>query len=349
MMPDGTRAGRLPGRRVLAVALGAAGLIVLSVVQDSAFRHGVEHDLTDRSTQALRAAGLSDVDVSFSGRDGTVRAGSATEADRALTVVRSVDGVRVANAVAPAAPVPSGSPAPAPSLAPPAVTLTVTGKRVSLSGTVPAAAHAGLVGAATTAFGAGSVDDKLTDQSGVGDAGLSGLAGILTALRGGATGVTVELRDTSITLTGTVSSQGVRDAAVAAARNTVAGSAVTDKLVVVPVQQQLVELPPVTFLLGSATLTADGQAVVAHVADVLAANPLIKVRIEGHTDTNGTPESNLVLSQARAETVRSTLVSLGVPADRLTAVGLGQDGLKVPDDTPENQAVNRRVEFIVSP
>ena len=347
-MPAGNpRAGRLPGRRVLAVALGVAGLIVLSVVQDSTFRHGVEHDLTDRSTQALRAAGLSGVDVVFTGRDGTVRAGSATEADRALTVVRSVDGVRVATAVVPALPAPS--PSPQPSLAPPAVTLTVSGKRVSLSGTVPAAAHAGLVAAATSAFGAGSVDDKLSDQSGVGDAGLSGLGAVLTALSGGATGVTVELREAAITLTGTVSSQGVRDAAVAAARNAVAGSAVTDKLVVVPVQQQLVELPPVTFLLGSATLTADGQAVVGHVADVLSANPSIKVRIEGHTDTNGTPETNLVLSQARAETVRATLVSLGVAADRLTAVGLGQAGLKVPDDTPANQAINRRVEFIVSP
>lgn len=342
------RSGTRPGRRLLAVALGAAGLLVLSIVQDSTFRHGVENDLTGRSTRALRAAGLSDVDVSFAGRDGTVRAGSATEADRALTVVRSVDGVRVARSVVSAGPA-SPSPQPSPSLTPPAVTLTVAGKRVSLAGTVPAAAHAGLVGAATTAFGAGSVDDRLTDQSGVGDAGLAGLGGILTALSGGATGVTVELRDASITLTGTVSSEAVRGATVAAARNDVAGSAVTDKLVVVAVQQQLVDLPPVTFLLGSATLTADGQAVVAHVADVLAANPTIRVRIEGHTDTNGTPESNLVLSQARAETVRATLVSLGLAADRLTAAGLGQAGLKVPDDSPENQAINRRVEFIVSP
>jgi outer membrane protein OmpA-like peptidoglycan-associated protein len=41
------------------------------------------------------------------------------------------------------------------------------------------------------------------------------------------------------------------------------------------------------------------------------------------------------------------LVSLGIAADRMTAVGLGQAGLKVPDDTPANQAINRRVEFIV--
>jgi outer membrane protein OmpA-like peptidoglycan-associated protein len=215
---------------------------------------------------------------------------------------------------------------------------------------VPAAARAALVDGAAAAFGADSVDDHLTSQSGVGDAGLAGLPDVLRALHGGATGATVSLRDGSITLTGTVSSAEVRDAVVAAAARAAGGaSAVTDKLTVVGVQQQLVDLPPVTFLLGSATLTADGQAVVAHAADVLAANPAIRVRIEGHTDTTGTPDSNLVLSQARAETVRATLATLGVAADRMTAVGLGQTGLKVPDDSPANQAVNRRVEFIVLP
>jgi outer membrane protein OmpA-like peptidoglycan-associated protein len=337
------------GRRVLAVVVAGAGLLGLSVAQDIPHRHGIEHDLTDRSLRALRSAGLSDVDVAFAGRDGTVRVGSAAEADRALAAVRGVEGVRVARAVVPATPGPRPQPQPSTTLAPPAVTLAVKGAKVSLSGTVPAAAHAALVDAATAAFGAGSVDDRLTSQPGVADAGLAGLPDVLRALHGGATDATVELRDGAVTLTGTVSSAQVRDAVVGAAtRATGAASAVTDRLTVVAVQQQLVDLPPVTFLLGSATLTPEGRAVVAHVADVLAANPAIRVRIEGHTDTNGTPESNLVLSQARAQTVRDTLVSLGVAPERLTPVGLGQSGLKVPDDTPANQAINRRVEFIVS-
>jgi outer membrane protein OmpA-like peptidoglycan-associated protein len=226
--------------------------------------------------------------------------------------------------------------------------LTVAGNKVSLSGTVPAAAHTTLVNAATTAFGADSVADTLTVANGVGDAGVAGLGDVLTALHGGATNVTVELRDGAITLTGTVSTVQVHDAAVAAAASAVGGAAsVTDHLTVQAVQQQLIDLPPVTFLLGSATLTPEGQAVVAHVADVLNANPNVRVRIEGHTDTNGTPESNLVLSQDRANTVMNTLISLGISANRMTAVGLGQTGLKVPDDSPANQAINRRVEFIV--
>jgi outer membrane protein OmpA-like peptidoglycan-associated protein len=343
------RLGSLPGRRVLAVVVAGAGLLALSLAQDIPHRHGIEHDLTDRSTRALRSAGLSDVDVAFTGRDGTVRVGSSAEADRALAVVRAVEGVRVARAVVPAGPAASPSASPSAALAPPAVTLAVKGARVSLTGAVPAGAHAALVDAAAAVFGAGSVDDSLTNQPGVADAGLSGLPDVLRALRGGATDATVQLRDGALTLTGTVSSAQVRDAAVAAAARAAGGaSAVTDRLTVVAVQQQLVDLPPVTFLLGSATLTADGRAVVAHVADVLAANPAIRIRIEGHTDTNGTPQSNVVLSLARAQTVRDTLISLGVGADRMTAVGLGQAGLKVPDDTPANQAINRRVEFVVT-
>jgi outer membrane protein OmpA-like peptidoglycan-associated protein len=343
------RLGSLPGRRVLAVVVAGAGLLALSLAQDIPHRHGIEHDLTDRSTRALRSAGLSDVDVAFTGRDGTVRVGSSAEADRALAVVRAVEGVRVARAVVPAGPAASPSASPSAALAPPAVTLAVKGARVSLTGAVPAGAHAALVDAAAAVFGAGSVDDALTSQPGVADAGLSGLPDVLRALRGGATDATVQLRDGALTLTGTVSSAQVRDAAVAAAARAAGGaSAVTDRLTVVAVQQQLVDLPPVTFLLGSATLTADGRAVVAHVADVLAANPAIRIRIEGHTDTNGTPQSNVVLSLARAQTVRDTLISLGVGADRMTAVGLGQAGLKVPDDTPANQAINRRVEFVVT-
>ena len=46
--------------------------------------------------------------------------------------------------------------------------------------------------------------------------------------------------------------------------------------------------------------------------EILRANPTVKVRIEGHTDSNGTPESNLVLSQARAQAVLDALVAQGI-------------------------------------
>jgi len=119
--------------------------------------------------------------------------------------------------------------------------------------------------------------------------------------------------------------------------------------VVTGVPDQLVALPTVTFVTGSATLTAPGAQVVAQVADILRANPEVRISVEGHTDSTGTPAANQALSQVRAGTVLTTLVSLGIAADRLTARGFGSSRPKVPDTTPANQAVNRRVEFVVQP
>lgn len=113
------------------------------------------------------------------------------------------------------------------------------------------------------------------------------------------------------------------------------------------VQNQLTSLPNITFETDSATLTAQGQAVVANVASILQAHPAVRVRIEGHTDSTGTPAHNLELSQARAETVRATLASLGVDPARMSTAGFGATQPLVPDTTPENQAINRRVQFVV--
>ena len=65
----------------------------------------------------------------------------------------------------------------------------------------------------------------------------------------------------------------------------------------------------------------------------------------GHTDNVGSDELNNRLSQERADVVRNYLLTQGVPADRITAKGYGKYDPKVPNDTPENQAINRRVEF----
>ena len=67
--------------------------------------------------------------------------------------------------------------------------------------------------------------------------------------------------------------------------------------------------------------------------------------ISGHTDNVGSDEVNNKLSQERADVVRNYLLTQGVSAERLTAKGYGKNKPKVANDTPENQAINRRVEF----
>ena len=82
------------------------------------------------------------------------------------------------------------------------------------------------------------------------------------------------------------------------------------------------------------------------VATVLSENPGIKkVRIEGHTDSDGTEEYNKTLSQDRADSVMQFLVDAGVDESRLEAVGYGEEKPIDTNDTPEGKEKNRRVEF----
>jgi outer membrane protein OmpA-like peptidoglycan-associated protein len=180
---------------------------------------------------------------------------------------------------------------------------------------------------------------------------------IAQALSGPGSAV-IELRDGRITLSGRVT-PFAQEAAVSAAGELVGESNVVDQLEMLPpppplggpegLQRELNQLPPITFDNNKATLTVAGQASVAKAAELLRRMPLGKVRIEGHTDTNGSAEANLVLSQARARTVLNALVLLGIKSDRLIAIGRGEAQPKVPDTSPENRAINRRVEFVAEP
>lgn len=72
------------------------------------------------------------------------------------------------------------------------------------------------------------------------------------------------------------------------------------------------------------------------------------LRTEGHTDSSGNEEANWDLSMARATSVVKFFAAEKLfPLDRMAAVGYGSQRPIVPNDTPENRALNRRVEFIL--
>lgn len=81
----------------------------------------------------------------------------------------------------------------------------------------------------------------------------------------------------------------------------------------------------------------------------LAANacPSLKLEVEGHTDAEGTPERNKGLSERRAKSVLDYLATAGVAVSRMDAVGYGETRPVAPNDTAENRAKNRRIEFSV--
>lgn len=113
-------------------------------------------------------------------------------------------------------------------------------------------------------------------------------------------------------------------------------------------QEDLVEIPTITFVTDSARLTKDGRRVVRGAATVLEKHPEVEVRIEGHTDSIGSTEHNQRLSERRARTVLDRLVELGVDEDRLSAKGFGESDPLVVPTTSEDLEKNRRVEFVVT-
>jgi len=73
----------------------------------------------------------------------------------------------------------------------------------------------------------------------------------------------------------------------------------------------------------------------------------VLIEIEGHTDSEGIPERNQPLSERRAQSVVNFLVENGISADRIKAVGYGDTKPIAPNDTADNRAKNRRIEFSV--
>jgi outer membrane protein OmpA-like peptidoglycan-associated protein len=109
----------------------------------------------------------------------------------------------------------------------------------------------------------------------------------------------------------------------------------------------VVTLGDVLFESGEVTLLESAQASLAEVVDLLQSEPEKLIRIEGHTDSVGSAETNLQISEQRAESVRQALVELGVASSRVTAVGLGEDFPIDSNEHAEGRARNRRVDVIL--
>lgn len=90
----------------------------------------------------------------------------------------------------------------------------------------------------------------------------------------------------------------------------------------------------------------ESYATLKGIAEVLTENPGVRIKIDGHTDTDGADDTNLDLSKRRSASVKNELVkSFGIDASRIEAGGLGETKPVAPNDTPANKALNRRVEF----
>jgi OOP family OmpA-OmpF porin len=102
----------------------------------------------------------------------------------------------------------------------------------------------------------------------------------------------------------------------------------------------------INFDTGKHNIKPESQPIIDQIAQLMKDNPELKLSVEGHTDSVGTPQNNKVLSENRAKAVMNAVVSSGVDASRLTAVGWGQEKPIADNRAEEGRAKNRRVEIV---
>ncbi len=104
----------------------------------------------------------------------------------------------------------------------------------------------------------------------------------------------------------------------------------------------------VRFDTNKSTLTSGAKANLDKLVPVFGQYPDTNIQIYGYTDSTGSAEYNLKLSDQRAASVRTYLAGKGISASRFTTIGLGIADPIATNDTPEGRSQNRRVEFAIT-
>ena len=104
------------------------------------------------------------------------------------------------------------------------------------------------------------------------------------------------------------------------------------------------ELNDLLFKTDSYKLFEESKSILDLFAIYLTNNPDYFIKIEGHTDDIGDAQSNLILSQKRAQEVKTYLIGKNIRKERLQAKGYGEQEPKVPNSSNENRRINRRTE-----
>ncbi|WP_456423713.1 OmpA family protein [Lutibacter sp.] len=102
----------------------------------------------------------------------------------------------------------------------------------------------------------------------------------------------------------------------------------------------------IKFDVNKATLKPESMGPINKIYKLMVKNPDLNFSVEGHTDSDGSDETNMVLSKARGKSVMNKLIAMGISANRLKYDGFGESKPLDNNSTPEGKANNRRVEFV---
>jgi outer membrane protein OmpA-like peptidoglycan-associated protein len=100
------------------------------------------------------------------------------------------------------------------------------------------------------------------------------------------------------------------------------------------------------FATGKAEILPESNPVIDEIVLLLKKRPDLRVGVEGHTDSTGSPAANKTLSDARAKAVAAAVAASGINPNRMEAVGYGQERPVADNRTEEGRAKNRRVEIV---
>ncbi|GIV55329.1 MAG: VWA domain-containing protein [Chlorobiota bacterium] len=103
----------------------------------------------------------------------------------------------------------------------------------------------------------------------------------------------------------------------------------------------------VYFDVDKAELKPESKPALDNIEALMRAYPNMVIELRGHTDSTGSPEYNLRLSERRANAVRAELIRRGIQSERVMAIGFGSTQPVADNRTPEGRALNRRTEFVV--
>lgn len=109
----------------------------------------------------------------------------------------------------------------------------------------------------------------------------------------------------------------------------------------------IVNIPDILFDFNKATLRPHGREVLSKISGILLVATGYNLKLEGHTDSIGSDEYNLKLSERRAESVRDYLLSSGIPSSRMATRGFGKSQPIAPNTTEKGRQQNRRVEIVI--
>ena len=102
----------------------------------------------------------------------------------------------------------------------------------------------------------------------------------------------------------------------------------------------------INFDSGKSTIKNESLPIVDQIIEMMNQAPDVQISVEGHTDSDGSNESNLKLSQARAKSVADAIVQGGIEQTRLSSKGFGEEKPIADNSTEEGKAKNRRVELV---